>query len=161
MGRTKVKFRRQKHTERQIQDQLEKERQINPSMELPASLTVTQRDQIMVEQRVFQIYQIFSELPHSSKSFMSLSLQPSKQFILNDFCYVFFDGSFWVVQDGASARQSHRVLDQGSQRTQLLFQLPRRQVRAILFIFLLFERLKWNCGLCWWSFTSLMCDVQL
>lgn len=45
-----------------------------PSMDSSSSMTVTQREQLMVEQRVFQIYRLFAEMPHSSQSFMSAVL---------------------------------------------------------------------------------------
>ncbi|XP_031379770.1 protein farnesyltransferase subunit beta [Punica granatum] len=39
-------------------------------MESSSSSTVTQREQLMVEQRVFQIYRLLAEMPRSSQSFM-------------------------------------------------------------------------------------------
>ncbi|KAK4774929.1 hypothetical protein SAY86_009864 [Trapa natans] len=43
-------------------------------MDSSSSVTVTQREQMMVEQRVFQIYRLFADMPPTSQSFM-LELQ--------------------------------------------------------------------------------------
>lgn len=40
------------------------------SMDSSSSVTVTQREQLMVEQQVFQIYRLLADLPRSSQSFM-------------------------------------------------------------------------------------------